>query len=333
VEAVMNLRYRTASIVPYLPLAAIKHRLSSWIVLTSLLIITVSCGSGDQAAKLDLDANPQPTPVTSAEPATSDVLVLAVAAVNSPVSTFGSYKRLVEFLGAELGIEARFVGGKTYAEINSLVKSGEATMAIVCSGAYVHGDDEFDLELVAVPVIKGETVYYSYLIVHEDSPLETWTDLKGKTFAFTDPLSNSGRLVPLYQISQLGETPSSLFDNYIFTYSHQDSVRAVAGKLVDAAAVDSLVYDYAMDQESDGRAGTKVIWRSQPYGINPVVVNPNLEPGLKEKLQSALYEMHTTESGRAILEELQFDQFVPVEESAYDSIREMSQAIAAWDTH
>ena len=87
-----------------------------------------------------------------------------------------------------------------------------------------------------------------------------------------------------------------------------------------------------MDQESDERSRTKVVWRSPPFGINPVVVNPNLAPVIKEKLQKLLFDMHTTEEGRSILQELQFDQFVPVDESAYDSIREMSQAIAAWDT-
>ena len=327
-----NPEFLTTSIDRNPHLATTGIRLLCGIILISLLVLSMSCNSENGATVIDLGAIPQSTPVQAIAPPQSDELVLAVAAVNSPVSTFGSYQRLVEYLGTGLGIDARFVGGKTYAEINSLVKSGEATMAIVCSGAYIHGDDEFGMELVAVPVINGGTVYYSYLIVHEDSSIENWTDLKGRTFAFTDPLSNSGRIVPLYEISELGETPSSLFEHYIFTYSHQNSVRAVAGKLVDAAAVDSLVYDYTMDQESDERSRTKVVWRSPPFGINPVVVNPNLAPVIKEKLQKLLFDMHTTEEGRSILQELQFDQFVPVDESAYDSIREMSQAIAAWDS-
>jgi len=250
-----------------------------------------------------------------------------VAAVNSPRSTFDAYEALGRYLGERLGLQARLVGSKTYAEINALVRSGDATLAMVCTAAYVYGHDEFNMEALVVPVVHGETVYRSYLIVARDSPITTWEELRGRTFAFTDPMSNSGRLVPLYQLWRMGETPGSFFDRYIFTYSHDNSIRAVAQGLVTAASVDSLVYDYALAKGEDNAADTRVIWRSPPYGINPIVVNPNLDPVLKAELKRLLLEMHHTPEGRAILERLTFDRFVPANDKAYDSVRAMMQAV------
>lgn len=305
----------------------LMRRWTMWAGVAAWLLLTVSCVAQTGELDVDLRAKPQTATATSLAPPSKNRLVLAVAAVNSPMSTFKGYSDLVNYLASKLDMEGKFVGGKTYAEINSLIRSGDVNLAIVCSGAYIYGHDEFNLELLAAPVIKGQSVYYSYLIVGKDSSIDGWNQLRERTFAFTDPLSNSGRLVPLYQIWQMGKTPESLFSKYIFTYSHEKSIKAVAGRLVDAASVDSLVYDYVQTRGEDDASKTKVIWRSPPYAMNPVVVNPNLDPSLKAKLRKILLEMDSTDEGRHILSALQFDRFTSVSDGDYDSIRRMARAV------
>ena len=91
------------------------------------------------------------------------------------------------------------------------------------------------MEALVVPEVNGIPLYYSYLIVRADAPFRSLADLRDRTFAFSDPLSNSGRLVPVYQLALMGETPESFFGRYIFTYAHDNSIKAVAENLVDAA--------------------------------------------------------------------------------------------------
>jgi len=43
-----------------------------------------------------------------------------------------------------------------------------------------------------------EKVYHSYIITALDGPIESWDDLRGKRFAFTDPSSNTGCLVHIH---------------------------------------------------------------------------------------------------------------------------------------
>jgi phosphonate transport system substrate-binding protein len=85
----------------------------------------------------------------------------------------------------------------TYAEINELIRTGGADVAFVCGGAHVDGQHEFGMKLLVAPQMRGETMYFSYIIVPRDSNAQSLTNLRGKRFAFSDPLSNSGYLAPL----------------------------------------------------------------------------------------------------------------------------------------
>jgi phosphonate transport system substrate-binding protein len=142
-------------------------------------------------------------------------------------------------MGQRLGRPVRLFQ-RTYAEVNDLVKNREIDLAFVCAGALVEGEHEFGMQALVVPQMRGETLYYSYLVVNRRSGAERLADLRGKTFAFSDPLSNSGRLVPVYQLALRRETPERFFSRTVFT-SHDNSILAVADGLVDGAAVDSLI--------------------------------------------------------------------------------------------
>jgi phosphonate transport system substrate-binding protein len=218
---------------------------------------------------------------------------------------------------------------RTYAEINDLVESGYVDVAFVCTSAYVAGRDQFGMELLAAPQVRGETVYYSLLIVPADSPAQSMADLRGRVFAFTDPMSNTGRNYPIFLVQQLSSTPEEFFARTFFTYSHDDAIRAVADGLADGAAVDSLVYDFAIARNLTLAEKTRVIHRSPPFGIPPVVVSPNLRPQLRAELQALLLSMADDPEGRKGLQAIGIDRFVPIDDSAYDSARELLAAVGA----
>jgi phosphonate transport system substrate-binding protein len=255
--------------------------------------------------------------------ASGEPIRMAVAPVLSPLPTFTLYQELADYVAQKLDRPVELLQGKTYAEINDLVKSGDVTVALVCTNPYVQGHDDFGMELLVAPEVNGELSYYSLLIVRREFDVGSLGELSGHTFAFSDPLSNTGRLAPVYQLALKGETPDSFFGRTIFTYAHDNSIRAVADGIVDAAAVDSLVYDYLRITEPDVVANIKVIEKWGPYGINPVVVNPNLDPQLKVQLRDLLLRMDEDKQGAELLQQLMVDRFVVVDDSIYDSVREM----------
>ncbi len=306
------------------------HRLRLWrgcrtcaVLVLAACIVLSACAQPAAGRVIDLAAVETQPPNTTAFQGTGGVLRLAVAPVYSPQATLDMYHALRDYLGRRLGRPAEMIQGKTYTEVNHLIRAGEASLAIVCTNAYLEGQEDFGMEALAVPQIGGETVYYSYLIVPADSPANSLPDLRDQTFAFSDPLSNSGRLAPVYHLQQIGETPETFFDGTIFTYSHDKSVHAVMDKLVDGAAVDSLVYDFMAEQDPEVRANTRILARWGPYGISPVVVHPRLDPGLKEQLRAAFLTLHESTEGQAVLAALGVDRFLPPAAASYDNVRLM----------
>jgi phosphonate transport system substrate-binding protein len=287
-----------------------------------LVLFLSACSSTSQAevsAYVDLsDRSPLPQPTGKVQ-----ALRVAVAAVISPRGTVESYSPLLDYLSANLGRPVELVQRRTYAEINDLVERGEVDLAFVCTSAYIAGHDKFGMELLAAPQVDGETIYHSYLIVPAESKTQNMADLKGKVFAFTDPMSLTGRIYPTYLLQQLGTTPEKFFARTFFTYSHDEAIYAVANKLADGAAVDSLIYDFVIARDPSLKDKLRIIHASPGFGIPPVVVNPNLRPQLKAQLRDLLFAMTESEEGRLALEAIGADAFVPIDDSAYESVRSL----------
>ncbi|MBI5442790.1 MAG: phosphate/phosphite/phosphonate ABC transporter substrate-binding protein [Deltaproteobacteria bacterium] len=252
----------------------------------------------------------------------------AVGGMITPKEGMGYYRDFLRYIQEKIGTKVQYVDREGYAEINDMLRSSQLEVAFVCSGPYVYGHEQFGLELLAAPQAYGATVYYSYIIVRKESACRAFTELRGARFAFTDPLSNTGKLVPTYMLARMNETPASFFKEIIFTRSHDKSIKAVAQGIVDAASVDSLIWEYLAATSPELTAKTRILEKSPPYAIPPVVVRRDLAPELKEKLRQAILNAHADPKGQAILRKMRIDRFVVIPDSAYDSVREMQSWVS-----
>ncbi len=265
---------------------------------------------------------------------THEKLRFAIGAVISPERTYSTYNDFVRYIGERLGQPYEMVQRKTYGEINELLYMENVQAGLVCTGAYLEGREKFGIEALVVPVCHGKPVYYSYVIVPKDSLVENFEQLRGRRFAFSDPLSNSGYNYPMYLLILRNEMPETFFSKYIFTYSHDNSLKAVMEGLVDAAAVDSLIYDYDAEIDPNVVERTKIINKSAAFCINPVVVPPRINPRYKDRLKKVLLTMHEVPEGREILEKLKIDRFVEADDSAYRFASEVRKIVqGAKPTH
>lgn len=272
------------------------------------------------------------TPIPTQIEAEIKPLRVAVSAVISPQGTVESYTPLLEYIAEQLERPIELVQRPTYAEVNRLVEIGYVDVAFICTGAYLIGEREFGMEILAAPVVNGEAAYHSWLIVAADSPANTLADLRGKTFAFTDPLSHTGRLYPTYLVYQLGERPETFFGRTFFTYSHDAAIRTVANGLADGAAVDSLIYMHLIKREPELESRLRIIHRSPPFGIPPVVVSPSIRPQLRAQLQAIFLSMHEDPAGQAALAELEIDRFTVLDSNDYESARQLEAFLSTITT-
>jgi phosphonate transport system substrate-binding protein len=312
--------------------ASARHRLErtmprSVLALLGVVSLGVACGT------------PAPPTVSLAEPIAGEGVPaadamppvrLAVAAMMSPRATLDAYAPFVAYLEAKLQRPVRLLQRPTYADVNELMRVGAIDAAFVCTGAFVEGERVGAMELVAAPVVRGDTRYYALVIVPAGSSAQSLDELRGAVFAFTDPLSNTGYLAVQWALAQRGTTPEAFFRSTFFTSSHDKSIEAVANGVADGASVDSLVYERATAREPAYARRTRVLLRLGPYGTPPFVVRPQLASGLKRELRRVVLGMGTDPAARPALEAVGVERFVVPDPEAYQSVRAMAAALRRW---
>ncbi|MBI4612602.1 MAG: PhnD/SsuA/transferrin family substrate-binding protein [Planctomycetes bacterium] len=248
-------------------------------------------------------------------------LRIAVAPVISPELSSALYEGVFRRLGERTDRRLHVCYGKSYGDVNNLVRYRQCDLAVICDFALVRGQQQFGMEILAVPVVRGSIVFHSLIVTQASSPATSLFDLRDTRFASSDLLSASGWLYPMVAIRGDGADPGTFFSRHVITGSHDRSILAVLSQCVDGAAVDSQVYDYMVEREPGIASAIRVIERSSPFGAPPFVVHPAIDPELRIRMQAALLDMHEDEEGRRALLQARIDRFVIPPAGLYDSVQ------------
>lgn len=231
-------------------------------------------------------------------------------------------ERLSSHIFEATGRQVEYVQRRTYKEIVALLMLGELDMAWLCGYPLLQHPSR--LEAVAIPVWQGQPRYRAYLITADDDTAAEVAELAGDIHAYSDPDSNSGHLVTVAKLLELGQRPEQFFSRTFFTFGHRNVVRAVARRLAQSGSVDGYVYDALAVTEPELVARTRVVWRSDWHAFPPVVVASEArETPAVLALTQALFDISRTQAGRDVLRLLQLDGFVPPQPGAFDSIAQL----------
>lgn len=221
------------------------------------------------------------------------------------------------FLETMLRRPLRFIQRGSYREILVMLAGNKLDCAWLCGYPYVRMKERLDL--LAVPVHAGQPLYRSYLIVPaRDHATRSILDLRGQVFAFSDPDSNSGWLVPQVELKRAGEDASRFFKKSFYTWGHRKVIEAVAAGLARGGAVDGYIWDSLARLHPELTGATRVAWRSPFYGFPPIVARRGAT-GLDE-LRNALLNMTRTPPGQVLLSRMNLDGFVAGSEGLYATI-------------
>lgn len=223
------------------------------------------------------------------------------------------------YLQAQIGRPVAFVHRSRYREITELLQSEELDFAWVCGYPYV-SHRQF-MRLLAVPLYRERPLYRSYLIVpSSDRKSSSFADLKGKIFAYSDPNSNSGFLVPQYEMLRAGLDPLTLFRKSFFTYAHGKVVVAVANGIAHGGAVDGYVWETLALRDPALTQRTRIAVKSDEYGFPPLVARKSIGETEFRSMQSVLTGMPGNPAGQSLLKQLNIDGFATPDKHLFDGI-------------
>jgi phosphonate transport system substrate-binding protein len=255
---------------------------------------------------------------------------VAVTPAISPERSLVMFQWFADYLGAVLKRKTVLLQRLSYGEVNDLIRHNACDIAFICTYPFVQAERDFGAELLVAPQINGKITYKSYIIVPSTSKTVSLLYLRGKRFASSDILSNSGWLFPALWLLEKGEDPERFFQEHVLTGSHDRSILAVATGYVDGAAVDSLVYDYMLREDPSLSEKTRIILESPDFGMPPVVAHPKMDPALKKSIIEILTAMHETQGGKIVLKKLGIDRFVIPDDTLYDGVRKAS---ITWESY
>jgi phosphonate transport system substrate-binding protein len=235
------------------------------------------------------------------------------------------YEFVVDALGRELGCRTELVVGASFDQF----RIGEIDAGFICGLPYVQlvRQTPAPVELLAAPVLRGDRyagrpIYFSDVIVRRGSPVRTFADLRGRSWAYNDPDSHSGYNLTRHHLVTLGET-RGFFSRVVEAGFHQRAMRMVAAGEVDAAAIDSQVLAIEIRDCPDLADELRVIEILGPSTIQPVVAARHLPAEAKAALRAALLQMGDDPAARKALARGFVERFVPVTDGDYDDIRMM----------
>ena len=174
------------------------------------------------------------------------------------------------------------------------------------------------------------TSYQSQIIVRTDSGINDLNGLKGKKFAFVDPLSASGYVFPTLTIkNKTGQEPKTFFASTIFAGGHPQAALAVYQGTVDGAATFIDVRTTAdgtapgAGMPADILTKTKRIDTAGPIPNDGVALGKGFPDDLGKQVKQALIDYGKTDDGKKVFASLfQWDGMQEIDAKFYDSMRD-----------
>jgi phosphonate transport system substrate-binding protein len=217
-----------------------------------------------------------------------------------------------------------FVGSDYNATIEAL-RAGHVDVALLGPFSYVLATTVAPVEAFAVTVTARsmQPSYKSIIIAAKDSPINSIADLKGHTFAFVDPGSTSGFMVPSAAFIKAGMTPEKDFKQVMYSGGHDATIVAVGSGKVDAGSVADRIYERGCAKGLADCNKLKVIWTSPAIPNDPLLYRKNLSDDMKKKIREAFFSIKNLAFG----EMGTVARFDPATDADYDPLREIAKAL------
>lgn len=248
-----------------------------------------------------------------------DEITFGVIPVASSREMSDSFGNLTGYLQKELGIKVKLQVAGDYAGVITAMQHKHVDVAYLGPKSYCEASKRAGAEAVAVEVGQDGTAgYYGYIITKKGSGLKDIASIKGKTWAFTDPHSTSGTLVPTVYFNEVGIDPQNYFSKVVYSGSHEASILAVKSGKVAAASTNNLDFVRGLGKHWKDE-DFNIIWKSDLIPGSPMAVRSDLPSSLKMAIKGAFLAYNDKDG----LDKLKISGYAPGDDSMYNGVRQL----------
>ena len=224
---------------------------------------------------------------------------------------------------------------QSYVAVVEAFGSKRADVAALNTFGYILANEKYDAEAKLTVIRYGKTTYQSQIIAKKGR-FKSIKELDGKKFAFVDPASLSGYILPLKFLKDAGVK----IGEPVFAMKHDSVVSMVYQGQVDAGAT-----FYSPPDPKDGIQDARRLVRTQYPDVeqkieilkltdeipnDPIVFRKDLPEEMKAKLKQAFMDMVKTEEGKVAFNNLYgVTAIQDATDRDYDGVRATLKAVNA----
>lgn len=241
------------------------------------------------------------------------------------IAQLSAVKPMDEFVSARIGVPVETAITTSYAALVQAQKNKQVLLGYYGPLSFLLAEQQFNAVPILVDSSDGKTPgsYTSMVIAGKDSGIKSMADLKGRDFAFADPASTSGNLVPRSMMLDEGIDPIKDVKGR-FAGSHANVILAVGKGQVPAGGTNNINLQQAIDQKRIAKDDVVILKTSAPIPNGPFAVGPDLDKRAVKKLQDVYGEFNDEAVFKAI--GLQ-GRLIPTDTALYDPIRKLGKLL------
>ena len=268
------------------------------------------------------------TPSAATDPSWPKELTFALLSTENASEITRRWGPILAQLEKDLGVKVKSVTATDYRGTIEALKFKKAELGHLGPKSYVEAstNNYANVEPIAqLQLANGSLGYRSCLIVHSDSEVFSPEDMAGKTFAFNDPNSTSGYLVPsAFFMMDMGVDPKKYFSKITFSGSHEASILAVANKKVEIASTNMPDLSQLTRENKVPRGSLRVIWVSKLIPNDPIVVRKDMPASLRSAITESLTTMRARNPEAFKEIGAWVGGFVPADDGKYQVVRDLN---------
>jgi ABC-type phosphate/phosphonate transport system substrate-binding protein len=229
------------------------------------------------------------------------------------------WRRLLVGIIARSGMDIAVIEHAPPAPIAELWRRPDKAAVFMCGLPYALSDPRPILVAAPVPspaAYRDRPIYWSVLVVRADSGFHTVEDTFGERLALTTPESQSGYAAALQYLAGI-EHAGPLYREVVApAITPRGALRAVIEGAAEVASIDGYAFDLLVRHATELTAQVRVIARTAPTPIPPLVA----APGAVAPLTAAFLAAHEDARLRPIMAELLLAHFVQPDAADYDPL-------------
>lgn len=237
-------------------------------------------------------------------------------------------KKLEAYLEKATGLPFEVTVPSSYIAVIEALGSKRADMAIINTFGFLLAKEKYGAEVALTGMFKGRDVYWGQIVARKDGP-KTLKDINGKKFAFVDPSSGSGFVLPAKLLKDQNIKPKEI----IFAGRHDSVISMVYQGRVDAGATYYIPSEGGEPQDArmlvkqqypDVYEKIVILSKTEPIPNDPVIFRKDFPPEIRQKIVDAMKKMvKDPEGAKIVFDSYHMDEFKDANPADYEKVQKM----------